>query len=340
MAYDKRQPAVRKPPVELVELETKALSVVREIPAGAIADVVELTRRCQTLSARTHLLSPTVSPDMIPEFHSVAIRFVVVSADQGRGEVYKPVGCRDGEVALAKPALDKIAAAAGITWDPVRSGRLDNGKDRYYCHFRRVGYLTDLSGARRVIVGEKEIDARDGNPTIFTDDKDRMAHEWDDQRRCYTDKIKNPGFVRGWSFERLTGVREHILAMAESKAGNRAIRSLGLRQKYHVGELERPFAVLSLVLTGDHPDPDIQRMAKAKLLDASIAASRELYPSSAATAVSPPPAVPLVGGSSAGPILEQHDPPPVHVGPEADDEAPWDEIERGAKQEEGEWQHD
>jgi hypothetical protein len=246
-------------------------------------DVATLRHDLLELGPKVHLLSPTQSPELVPQFHEIAIRVVRVRADEESGEVYKPQGARGDEVALTKVSLDRIARAAGISWDPVRSGRLDDRSDPDYCHFRAVGHMTDLDGRRVTITGEKEIDLRDGNPRI-----------------------------KGWSAERLGGAREHILAMCESKAANRVIRKLGVKQKYTKAELAKPFAVLALVLTGAHPDPERERDAQNQILAAAIATSREIYPSAEPVALPPPreaPHAPPAIDTTAPPVPDEDDEP-------------------------------
>lgn len=244
---------------------------------------------------KVHLLSPTVNPEYIPPFHEIAIRLVVIDPRDEGAEVYSQFGFKDGEVALTKVALNRIARAAGISWDPVRSGRLDDGSDPHYVHFRSVGYIRDLDGSRRTLVGEKEIDLRDGNPTIFTDDPQRM-------------NTKARGFTKAWSGARLEGAREHILAMAESKAMNRVVRSLGVKQKYLRAEIAaKPFAVLALVLTGRHENGALQEHAQIKMLDAALESSRELYPDEAG-----PRALRVPGEPMPPPVqVERHAPPAI-----------------------------
>jgi len=284
-------------------------ALLLHLPAGQMrhGNLETLHAALLDLAPKIHLLSPTINPDLVPEFHEVSIRLVVVDARDEAGEVYKPVGARTpDERALTKVALDRIAAAAGISWDPTRSGRLDDRSDPHYCHFRAVGFLRDLDGSRRTISGEKEIDLREGTPTIFTDDPARMKHKWVNKQP--TNQIENEGYVNGWSAARLAGQREHILSMAESKAKNRAVRSLGVKQKYDISELQqKPFAVLALVLTGRSDDPVMQRRAQERMLDAAVATSREIYPNAAPTPIAQvPPAIEQAAAPD-----PPHAPPPL-----------------------------
>lgn len=312
-------PKQQKTPQAAPPASTRSLQILDALPrvARRFAEVDALHDALRQLAPRCHLLTPTLNPEMVPEFHEVSVRTITVNPSRDGGEVYElPGGNR--ELALTKVALDRIAAAAGISWDPVRSGRLDDGSDPHYCHFRAVGFVRDLDGGRRVLVGEKVTDLREGNPNIFTEDPQRMAREWDTQARRYTDRVKHEGFVKGWSQVRLDGAREHILPMTESKAKNRVIRALGLRPKYTAEELQKPFVVLGLILTGRSSDPELERLAKERMLTAAISASRELFGGDPPRSPGPLP-----------PPIERIAPPPVPTEREPGEDDDVIEIARG-----------
>lgn len=291
-----RQPtavAIRDPnalaPLHAVPLQTAIYSDL-DLLAQALNQIQE--------ERRAFLLSPVVRLDYIPEFHSISLRVVSVDPRPNQGEVYLPDKKKFEEVALTKVALDKIAGAAGISWDPVQSRRLDDHSDPYYCHFRAVGVYRDIDGSRRTLVGEKEIDLRDGNPGIFD-----------------PTNTQNAGFKQGWSQRRLDGAREHILAICESKARNRAIRTLGVKQKYDPRELQqKSFVVVALVLTGRSENPALEAEAKVRLLDAAIASSRQLY--------GPEAGAPTERDITPREAIEEHHaPPPLgQAGPGVDDD--------------------
>lgn len=291
-------------------------------------DLTGYDRFVEQIAARVHLLSPVVSLDHIPEFWSCAVRYVRVDSREAAGEVYVQEWQGSGQsrapktVSLTKVSLDKIAAAAGISWHPTLSARLDDASDPHYCHFRAVGYHTGLDGRTRLLPpGEKETDLRDGNPSIYTDDPKRMAHEYDRQAGRYTNRVLNAGFLKGWSQDRLDQARTHILAMTQSKAMNRVIRSLGVKHKYTPTELEaKPFAVVTLVYTGRSEDPELQRLAKLKMLERADSAADALFgpapraPRAGVTAqLEQTPAVLIETPGAKVPSVEDapHAPPPV-----------------------------
>jgi len=228
-------------------------------PPPVFDQITEAQTFLDQVRERAYVLSPVVKLDHLPEFYSLSVRFIAVDPRKEQGEVYE-IYDRDnpGMVALSKVALDKVAAAAGISWHPTLSCRLDDRSEPYYCHFRAVGVYRDTDGQMRMISGEKETDARDGNPLIW--------------------KPQGGGYQRGWSDMRVQMVREHILPLTESKARNRVVRLLGVRQKYPAAELaQKPFVVLALVLTGRSSDPKMQEEAKRRILERELNATAALF---------------------------------------------------------------
>ena len=184
-------------------------------------------------SEQFHLVSPASSVGSLPEGCEVATSFVQVDREN---ETYDVGGGKRG---LAKVALDRIASAAGVSWDPIASCRLDDGSDPYYCLFRAVGTMRGFDGAPVTITGTKEMDLRPRSPQL--DAIEARAKE-------------------GKSAEKqIREMRLHILGHAESKARLRAIRSIGLRTSYDDKDLRKPFLVARLVFTGRTQDPTLER---------------------------------------------------------------------------------
>lgn len=234
------------------------------VPTGAWSDAEDVTAQLARASRVAHLITPTSSVAVLPEGCSVVLSQVVVDADR---ETYD-VG--SGKRGLSKTALDRIAAAAGISWDPRECGRIDDGRDPYYCAWRAVGTLKHLDGTEVTIEGCKEMDLRDGSPQIeglyerYMDALDRHK--------------RNP---RGYAPKDPTGqireMRLHIMAHAESKARLRAIRSIGLRTAYELGELDRPFVVARLMFTGASDDPAIRAEFARMTAESMLGGRRMLY---------------------------------------------------------------
>lgn len=204
----------------------------------ATRDGNEITETLKGYATKFNLVAPTTAVSVLPEGCGITFSTVLVNADPDNGgEVYKTQG---GKLALGRVALDKIAACSGVTWDPSRSGRLDNGKDARYCRFRVVGHYRSFDGSIQTVVGEKEMDLREGSPQVIALAAKRKDRDADPDKQ-------------------IREMRLHIQAHAESKARLRAIRSMGIKGAYTPKELDKPFMVAKLVWTGETNDPKLRR---------------------------------------------------------------------------------
>lgn len=265
---------------------------------GSYRDPKAITDRLQYAAENFHLVSPATACGVVPEGCSISLSTVVIDVEN---ETYD-VGGKRG---LSKVALDKIGAAAGISWDARQSGRIDDGSDPYYCAWRAVGRMRHLDGTEVQLVGTKEMDLRPGSAQLeaLNERYQSKLATWEKNgRRGYEPKSPE-GQVRE--------MRLHILAHAESKARLRAIRSIGIRPAYSDVELKKPFVVAKIMWTGQSSDPELQRMFALKQADAMIGGSRALYGDSA-----PAP----VPAQLAPPALGAVRPPPVNRSRNDDDD--------------------
>jgi len=228
---------------------------------GLYADTTSLMQAFGVAAKMANLLLPVTRIDFIPPGYSVSLRIVQLDplapdpkgqterARMGGGDVYKPEQGGDG-FAISKVALDKLSAAAGISWDPRLCTRMDDGSDAHYVEFRAAGHLIDFDGRRRDICATKAVDLRKGSATIA-----------------------------GWTDRRLQIAREHILSLSESKAKNRAIRqALTIKAKYTAEELRRHFVVPTLVFDPNRiEDPEMRREAVRRITDRALGMTDRLY---------------------------------------------------------------
>lgn len=225
---------------------TRAPLARREVAglAASYRQGMEANKALHQAAEVAHLVSPATTVGELPAGCVLALSQVVVSA--GDEDTYGVSGKRG----LLKHSLDRIAGAAGISWDALASGRLDDGSDPHYCHFRAVGSYRAFDGARVAISGEVEIDLRDGSPQIESE-------------------------------KQLAQARKFILRHAESKAKNRAIRSLGVKTSYKAEELTKPFVVAKVMFTGHSEDPVIRREFARATATAFLSGTGALYPAAA-----------------------------------------------------------
>lgn len=252
--------------------EVRAIVPVEQPKAmgRAMHDPLAVNEQLHELAARYHLVSPVARFDVLPEGFGVSFSMVQINPDPNGGEVYKVDG---GKLALSHHALNRIASAAEVSWDPERSKRLDDGSDSCYCHFRAVGYVRVSDGTQRTVCGEVELDLRPGSA----------------EASAQTDK-------------QLNQTRRFILRHAESKAKNRAIASMGVKRSYTPEELQKPFAVTRLQFTGHSDDPYLRREFARIRAEQVMGASRALYG-----------AGPAVAAASTDDDFAPHAPPPLDV---------------------------
>lgn len=240
---------------------------------GTFRDPAALTAKLAEIQQHYHLVAPATSCGQLPEGCGVALSVVTVDIDR---ETY-PVGGggdddgtrRGGMRGLGKSVLDRIAAASGISWDPILSRRLDSGRDPRYCHFKAVGRYRQFDGSIVEIADEKEMDLRDGSPQVVA-----LEERARKKNRSAATQVRE--------------LRLHILGHAVSKARLRAIRSLGIRTSYSAEELQKPFVIAKFVWTGQTDDPELRRAFALKQADAMIGGTRALYGGAPAL---PPPAI-------------------------------------------------
>lgn len=104
------------------------------------------------------VLSPAITA--ISPGYGVALSIITCEET----DIYKVPGSSD--VALGKNALNRIAAAAGIQWDPEGSRRLDDGSDPLYCRYRVAAFMLATDGTPQSFFEEKELDLRDGSAQV------------------------------------------------------------------------------------------------------------------------------------------------------------------------------
>lgn len=182
--------------------------------------------------AKFNQLLPTVSVRQVNPFLVPDIEVVQLK----ESDMYHSSDMKDGEYAPTANGLGKLADVAGIT--VLDSRRTDDGKDPDVVEWRVDIEMVKPSGGTIRRPGSKRIDLH---------------------------QLSN-----GWSAARLAKAREHLIANAETKAFNRAIRSvLSLHGAYRKADLLKPFAVLRYV--PDMSQPEVRQAFLSQLAPASSA---------------------------------------------------------------------
>ena len=210
--------------------------------AGTYNSSDDVNSRMRQAMETCHLISPASSVGRLPDGCGVALSVVTVDA---KLDTYSTGG---GKFGLSKTVLQKIGHAAGVSWDPIASGRLDDGSHPHYVRWRAVGTYRAFDGQIQTIHAEKEFDLRDGSAQLV-----------------------------GKSDRQIAEMRAHAQSHAETKAQLRAIRSLGIKTGYTEDELRKPFVSARIMFTGRSTDPEMQREFSLMTANAFLGGQRALY---------------------------------------------------------------
>ena len=241
---------------------------------GSHANTKVANLAIQKASEEGHLVAPASCVGELPEGCTIAISRVDVDLSSKKngnftnytsGDVYD-VGM--GKLGLSKTVLQKIGAAIGVSWDPVASGRVDDGSDPKYCRWRAVGRYRSFDGQIQLLVAEKEMDLRDGSAQV-----DALWERYETKKRFAKAGEKAPKSPEG----QIREMRLHIQAHAESKAQLRALRSLGIKTAYTESDLRRPFYAARVMFTGRSEDPGLRAMFAEKVADSFLDSQRSLF---------------------------------------------------------------
>jgi len=230
--------------------QSKPTTVTALVPVGTHRDVDALREMLDSVARNVNLITPMGALGTLRPGFSVNVAAVNIDPSQ---DTYTPPGSR--ERALKGSALLRLAAAAGVTWIPAQSGRLDDGSDPLYARYRATGAVKDADGTARLESREKEIDLRPTSPT-----RENMRRQAETRVRKAEAERKPTGTVEAELKKAVEQAAEHIAAMAESKAKNRVIRALlGVKATMNDDELRKPFVALKPVFTGEFGDPELNR---------------------------------------------------------------------------------
>lgn len=234
-----------------------------------------LVRQFQDMRSRgynTLMPSATVLQN-IPPHMQVSIDIITINTDPALKEVYNTGSDKNPQLGLGKTAIMKIASAAGLQVDPILTKRLDDRKDRRYCAYQAVVWLTKPDGTRLCFKAEKEYDLDVIEEKILEQKKaratGRYAKDWE----------KVPGWAEEQTRKELLQIREHLASLCETKAILRAIRGvMAIKTSYTPAELAQPFAVARVSYRLDYKDP----MVRARVLDNALGSTAQLYGQAAA----------------------------------------------------------
>lgn len=213
------------------------------------------TRLTSWRTEHYHVLSPVATFTGMPAHFGLMAAKVEINPDPAGGEVYAdPLWCKDGEVALSKNGLAKIAQAAGMS---ITTERMDNRMIPNLWEVKATVRFIGLDGTAQSLDATEELDLRDGTER--------------------SKKVLGQKNATG----ALVAARAKGLRGCEARAINAAIRLYGIRQKYHRADLLKPFMCVRVVHNPDMSDPVTRQMVTER----ALGGASMLYGSRAATPV-------------------------------------------------------
>ncbi len=178
--------------------------------------------KCRSLG--WHVLSPVQKIDKLAPGHVVQLIRIDIDPNDER-QCYRDKRWSQNERALTKLGLMDIWRAAVGRFQV--SERTDSGSDSHLCTYQAGGQVKEPGGGWVTDMSTRTEDYRDGSEQ-----------------------------VSGWSPKQTAEARRRIVERTESFAKNRVIRNImGVKSKYTVEELEKPFVVVRTVyeLNPDNP---------------------------------------------------------------------------------------
>lgn len=305
--------------------ETTAITQI----GGALTRLDELSQKHRELQDRYNVILPGGSGAAIPPLYAVAYALVTIP----QGDRYNLPGRQ--EIGIGKNGLNRLAAAAGLSWDPSLCYRVDDGSHPWVVHCQAGGTLKQLDGSLRTSTAHRPVDLRGipGDESSWSAEVRnviRIAEKSNARDKAEAER-KGRHFYPRDPWEQVAQARSQIALLSETKAKNRVIRDLlAVRTSYLPVELDRGFAVFRLQFTGASEDPEIRRAVAAAIIEREMGARNLLYPSrstpglhlpalSAPPAAALPPSAATVESEVADePLIEDHGAAEVGAGQQAE----------------------
>lgn len=209
--------------------------------------------------SRYNVLVPTTTIQQVSPMHQMRIETVAVSPDPDSGDVYKVGSRKVGNqwqdiLSLAKPALMRIAAAAGIVWSWRDSMVLSSNRD--YVLYQAVGAIRKPDGTLLPIKATKEIDL-----TVIEEETMEANLKKAHGDRTNLNGMTPEAWAAAQTKSNMIQWRKNKLMRAETGAMLRVVRALlGMKMQYSPDELRKPFAVPRIDFAPDYTDASVRQI--------------------------------------------------------------------------------
>ena len=245
--------------------------------------------------AGCNLLMPASTEVQLNPFYKITVMEVPVDTSENSGDVFKVGSVKAGTnqqgrdvwvdtFSPAKPLLMKLAAAAGIQFDPEHTGGVRVDQNTYKA--KAFGAMRMPDGTGKTHADEKVIclDDEEANYRIefmdksikgITEEKAAKAasemfkgkwidstNKWGKSCKAFViDDSDREKYIERSVLVNMTLLRKTAAEKAMTGAINRVIRALtGLKGQYTKAELAKPFAIPRVTFSPDYNDPEVNRL--------------------------------------------------------------------------------
>lgn len=255
--------------------------------SNAIAEIQKKYAGC-------NLLMPAATEVQLNPFYKITVMEVTADLSENSGDIFKVGSVKTGTTqqgkdiweetySPAKPLLMKIAAAAGIQFDPDHTYGTKIDANTYKA--KAYGAMRMPDGTGKTHADEKVIclDDEEANYRVefmdksikgITDEKAAKAaaemfkgnwidakNKWGKACKAYViDDCDREKYIERSVLVNMTLLRKTAAAKAMTGAILRVIRSLtGMKGQYTKKELQKPFAIPRVTFSPDYTDPEVRK---------------------------------------------------------------------------------
>ena len=255
--------------------------------SNAIAEIQKKYAGC-------NLLMPAATEVQLNPFYKITVMEVTADLSENSGDIFKVGSVKTGTTqqgkdiweetySPAKPLLRKIAAAAGIQFDPDHTNGTKIDANTYKA--KAYGAMRMPDGTGKTHADEKVIclDDEEANYRVefmdksikgITDEKAAKAaaemfkgnwidakNKWGKACKAYViDDCDREKYIERSVLVNMTLLRKTAAAKAMTGAILRVIRALtGMKGQYTKKELQKPFAIPRVTFSPDYTDPEVRK---------------------------------------------------------------------------------